>query len=57
MAGTVHTAGVDAKSVAVEARIIRADGTVEELGTIAYHHRNPLKRLVWRLSGGRVALA
>lgn len=40
--------GISAKSqlesIEVEATIIRADGTVEELGRVAYTHRNPLKR-------------
>lgn len=38
------------KSASVEAKVIRADGTVEDLGTISYWHQNPLKRLAWRLS-------
>ena len=33
----------------VEAVVIRADGTREELGAIAYWHRNPLARWAWRL--------
>jgi hypothetical protein len=42
------------KSVAMEARIIRADGTIEDLGTIAYWHESRWRRLLWRLSkGGR----
>jgi hypothetical protein len=50
--GVAATAGV--KSVAFEARIIRADGTIEELGTIAYWHKNPVRRFLWRFSkGGR----
>ena len=36
-------------SVSVEARVIRRDGTVEELGTLAYWHRNPIRRALWRL--------
>jgi hypothetical protein len=45
------------ESVVLEGRIIRADGTVEELGTLAYWHRNPLRRLVGRLKqrGGPLA--
>ena len=35
----------------IEATIVRADGRVEKLGTIAYWHRNPLKRLWFRLTG------
>ena len=41
-----------AKSVqkaTIEATVIRADGTREELGVVSYYHRNPLKRLAWRL--------
>ncbi len=43
------TASVPYRQVEVEGRIIRADGTVEELGRIAYWHINPLRRLAWRL--------
>ena len=32
-------------SIQLDAVVIRADGTREELGTIAYWHRNPLKRM------------
>lgn len=39
------------KSISLEATVIRANGDVEELGTVAYWHRNPLKRLVSRLRG------
>lgn len=28
--------------------VTRADGTVEQLGVIAYYHKNPLRRLWWR---------
>ena len=31
-------------SAEVQAVIIRADGSREDLGTISYWHRNPLKR-------------
>lgn len=37
------------RQVSVEGRIIRKDGTVEELGQIAFWHANPLRRLAWRL--------
>lgn len=37
-------AGAPVKSVQIEAVIIRADGRVEPVGTLAYWHRNPLKR-------------
>lgn len=40
-----------ASRVAIEAQVIRADGRVESLGVVSYWHRNPLKRLVWRLFG------
>lgn len=29
--------------------ITRADGTVEDLGMIAYYHKNPLKRWIWKI--------
>lgn len=39
-----NTASVEASISAV---VIRADGTREDLGTISYWHRNPLRRLAW----------
>ncbi len=36
----------------IEAKVIRANGTVEDLGVISYWHRNPLRRLWWRLTHG-----
>jgi hypothetical protein len=40
---------LNAKEIHLVATVIRADGTVEELGIIDYYHRNPFKRLMWRL--------
>jgi hypothetical protein len=37
------------KQMELSARIVRADGTIEELGTIQYWHQNPLKRIIWRI--------
>ena len=37
------------KQMEITAVITRADGTVENLGTIQYWHKNPLKRLIWRI--------
>jgi hypothetical protein len=37
------------KEMVLSARVIRADGTIEDLGTIQYWHSNPLKRLLWRI--------
>ena len=34
---------------AIGAVVIRADGRREDLGTVAYYHRNRLKRLRFRL--------
>ena len=39
----------NAKQVEFQATIIRADGTREELGTISYWHKNPIKRLLWKI--------
>lgn len=36
----------DAKEAIISATVIRADGTVEELGVISYWHKNPIKRLI-----------
>jgi hypothetical protein len=38
-----------AREASIECTIIRVDGTIERLGTVSYWHRNPLKRLAWRL--------
>jgi hypothetical protein len=35
--------------ITVEAVVIRADGRVENLGVIAYRHRNPLRQFWWQL--------
>lgn len=37
------------KSMVIEAVVVRADGSVQDLGVIAYYHSNPLKRLLWRV--------
>ena len=42
--------GADVKQASIEAVVIRADGTRENLGTICYYHRNPLRRLAWRVA-------
>lgn len=34
----------------IEAVVIRKDGTRENLGTVSYWHRNPLRRLWARLT-------
>lgn len=47
MAG--FTASSNVKEAQIEAVVIRADGTRENLGTIAYFHKNPLRRFLWRL--------
>jgi len=35
--------------MSIRAVITRADGTVEDLGTISYWHKNPLRRLAYRI--------
>jgi hypothetical protein len=30
-------------------QVLRAGGAVEDLGTVAYWHQNPLKRLIWSI--------
>lgn len=39
--------------MSVEAVVIRADGRREPLGTIAYWHESPVRRLLWRLTHRR----
>ncbi len=38
-----------ASEIRIEAVVTRADGRREDLGTVAYWHKNPLKRLAWRI--------
>lgn len=38
-----------AKEATIEMIVTRADGTVENLGVVSYWHRNPIKRLAWRV--------
>ena len=45
----LNQTNVNVKQMELSARIIRADGTVEELGVINYWHRNPIKRFIWRI--------
>jgi hypothetical protein len=35
--------------LSIEAVVIRADGTREDLGIVSYWHKNPLRRLAWRV--------
>lgn len=35
--------------ISVSAVVTRADGRVENLGVIAFSHRNPLRVLAWRI--------
>jgi hypothetical protein len=37
------------KQMEISAVITRADGSVENLGTIQYWHKNPFKRILWRI--------
>ena len=38
-----------AKESRLTAVVTRADGSVENLGTIAYYSKNPLRRLLWQV--------
>ncbi len=43
------TSDAKVKQMEISAVITRADGTIVNLGTIQYWHKNPLKRLLWRI--------
>lgn len=45
------TAPAKAEMASISAIVTRADGTVEDFGTVAYYHRNPLRRLYFRVTG------
>jgi hypothetical protein len=43
------TAAANVRQATLQATIVRADGTRVSLGTIAFYHKNPLRRLMWRV--------
>ena len=45
----MQVANSNAKELHLSATVIRADGTVVELGVIDYYNKNPIKRFIWRL--------
>jgi hypothetical protein len=38
------------RQASIEAVVVRADGTREDLGVVSYWHSNPLRRLWWRVT-------
>lgn len=50
MADMTNVQGI--KSITFEGIVTRADGTVEDLGVISYWHKNPLKRLSYKIKRG-----
>lgn len=45
------TAPAKAEMASISAVVTRADGTVEDYGVVSYYHRNPLRRLYFRVTG------
>jgi len=43
------SAVVPLKEASIEAVVIRADGTREDLGVVSFYSRNPVKQALWRL--------
>ena len=41
---------VNAKAIEMRARVIRADGTIEDLGLVGAYYRNPIRRAWFRLT-------
>jgi hypothetical protein len=39
----------NAKELQLHAVVIKADGTIEDLGVVDYWHQNPIKRIIWRI--------
>lgn len=37
------------KESSIKAVVVRADGTIEDLGVISYWHKNPFKRLWFKV--------
>lgn len=47
---SLHVTRSDIKEQVLEAVITRADGTVENLGPIAYYHKNPWTNFITNLA-------
>jgi hypothetical protein len=45
----MQVTNTNAKELQLEATIIKADGTIVQLGVIDYWHKNPIKRIIWRI--------
>lgn len=45
-----HETKANVKSMTMEAVVIRADGSREDLGVVGYWHKNPIKRWAHRLT-------
>jgi len=43
------TTNAKVKQMELSAIITRADGSIEDLGTIQYWNKNPFKRIIWRI--------
>jgi hypothetical protein len=37
------------REATIEAVVIRANGDREELGVVSYWHKNPVRRILWRV--------
>lgn len=46
--GEINAKG-DLQELSIEAVVIRADGTKEDLGTVSYWHKSKFKRLEWAI--------
>lgn len=36
--------------VSISARVIKADGTIKDLGIVAYHNKSLIKRILYKLN-------
>jgi hypothetical protein len=48
MNGGILTNG-KAREATINIVVTRADGSIEDRGVVAYWHKNPLRRLAWRV--------
>lgn len=37
------------KEAEISIKVIRANGSVEDMGVVSYYHKNPLKRWAWHI--------
>jgi hypothetical protein len=43
-----NVVGTSIQDATLSIRVIRADGTIEDYGIVAFYHKNPIVRFAWK---------